>query len=102
MLVQEYDGFTVNVPELKLLRQYQSDALYWISRFNNILKNAHEREDQENVFDELICLEKDGSLLKVQGLHHAYSHAFYFNHIKHVAVMYFFKIYFHFVCFFRM
>ncbi|XP_042755889.1 lysine-specific demethylase JMJ17 isoform X2 [Lactuca sativa] len=66
VLVQEYDGFTVNVPELKLLRQYQSDALYWISRFNNILKNAHEREDQENVFDELICLEKDGSLLKVQ------------------------------------
>ncbi|CAH1430281.1 unnamed protein product [Lactuca virosa] len=46
--------------------KYQSDALYWISRFNNILKNIHEREDQENVFDELICLEKDGSLLKVQ------------------------------------
>ncbi|KAI3710834.1 hypothetical protein L2E82_40628 [Cichorium intybus] len=66
VLVQEYDGFTVNVPELKLLRQYQSDAFCWISRFNKILKNVHEREDQENVVDELICLEKDGSLLKVQ------------------------------------
>ncbi|KAJ9550078.1 hypothetical protein OSB04_022621 [Centaurea solstitialis] len=65
-LVQEYDGFTVNVPELKLLRQYQSDAFCWISRYNNIVKNIHEREDQENVVDELICLEKDGSLLKVQ------------------------------------
>nr|GFC23781.1 lysine-specific demethylase 5D isoform X1 [Tanacetum cinerariifolium] len=36
------------------------------SRFNEIVKNAHDREDQENVVNELICLEKDGSLLKVQ------------------------------------
>ncbi|KAL6495161.1 hypothetical protein OROGR_030587 [Orobanche gracilis] len=28
------DGFTVNVPELKLLKQYQNDVS-WISRFNN-------------------------------------------------------------------
>lgn len=66
VLVQEYDGFTVDVPELKLLRQYQSDAFDWISRFNNLVKDVHEREDQKNVVDELICLEKDGSLLKVQ------------------------------------
>lgn len=71
VLIQEYDSFTVNVPELKLLKQYQSDAFDWLSHFNNILKDAHEREDQENVVNELICLERDGSLLKVQGLHHA-------------------------------
>ncbi|GJT51304.1 lysine-specific demethylase 5D [Tanacetum coccineum] len=66
VLVQEYDGFAVNVPELKLLRQFQSDAFDWLSRFNEIVKNAHDREDQENVVNELVCLEKDGSLLKVQ------------------------------------
>ncbi|KAJ0811132.1 putative transcription factor & chromatin remodeling JmjC-ARID family [Helianthus annuus] len=66
VLIQEYDGFTVNVPELKLLKRYLSDAFDWISHFNNILKDVHEREDQENVVNELICLEKDGSLLKVQ------------------------------------
>ncbi|KAI3713400.1 hypothetical protein L1987_71977 [Smallanthus sonchifolius] len=66
VLIQEYDGFTVNVPELKLLKQYQSDTFDWISHFNNILKDVHEREDQENVVNELTCLEKDGSLLKVQ------------------------------------
>lgn len=80
VLIQEYDGFTVNVPELKLLRQYQSDALDWISRFNKIVNSIYEREDQENAVNELICLEKDGSLLKVQGLPHAYSHVFHFNH----------------------
>ncbi|KVH95386.1 ARID/BRIGHT DNA-binding domain-containing protein [Cynara cardunculus var. scolymus] len=66
VLIQEYDGFTVDVPELTLLRQYQHDAFDWISRYNDVVKNIHEREDQENVVDELICLEKDGSLLKVQ------------------------------------
>lgn len=65
VLIQEYDGFTVNLPELKLLRQYQKDAFHWISRFNKIVKNINEREDPESVVDELICLEKDGSLLKV-------------------------------------
>nr|GFA86697.1 lysine-specific demethylase 5B [Tanacetum cinerariifolium] len=49
VLVQEYDGFAVNVPELKLLRQFQSDAFDWLSRFNEIVKNAHDREDQENM-----------------------------------------------------
>lgn len=88
VLIQEYDGFTVNVPELKLLRQYQKDAFHWISRFNKIVKNNNEREDPESVVDELICLEKDGSLLKVQGLHLAYSHVFHMNHITVIAVMF--------------
>ncbi|GJW80684.1 lysine-specific demethylase 5D isoform X1 [Tanacetum coccineum] len=46
--------------------QFQSDAFDWLSRFNEIVKNAHDREDQENVVNELVFLEKDGSLLKVQ------------------------------------
>ncbi|KAL8200906.1 hypothetical protein R6Q57_012245 [Mikania cordata] len=66
MLIQEYDSFTVNIHELKLLKQYQNDAFDWITHFNNILKDVHEREDQENVVNELICLKKAGSQLKVQ------------------------------------
>ncbi|XP_071692833.1 lysine-specific demethylase JMJ17 [Rutidosis leptorrhynchoides] len=66
VLIQEYDGFTVNVPELKLLRQYQRDASDWISCFNNIVNDVHEREDPDSVIDELRSLERNGSLLKVQ------------------------------------
>lgn len=67
LLLQELDKFTVNVPELKLLRQYHADAALWISRFNDILVNIHEREDQHNVVDELNCLLKDGASLRIQG-----------------------------------
>lgn len=66
-LLQELDNFTVNVPELKLLRQYHADATLWISRFNDILVNIHAREDQHNVVDELNCLLKDGASLRIQG-----------------------------------
>lgn len=62
------DGFTVNVPELKLLRQYQNDAVSWISRFNNAVQNSHQCNDQEDVVNELTCIIKDGALLKIQGL----------------------------------
>ncbi|XP_021895289.1 lysine-specific demethylase 5D-like [Carica papaya] len=65
LLLLELDGFTVNIPELKLLKQYHNDTLSWISRFNNILVNVHEREDQENVVDELSCLIKDGTSLRI-------------------------------------
>ncbi|XP_024995655.1 uncharacterized protein LOC112528803 isoform X4 [Cynara cardunculus var. scolymus] len=88
VLIQEYDGFTVDVPELTLLRQYQHDAFDWISRYNDVVKNIHEREDQENVVDELICLEKDGSLLKVQCLLYSYSPIFHFNHITDITVVF--------------
>ena len=59
----------MNVPELKLLRQYHGDTISWISRFNQILVNIHEREDQETFVDELKCLQRDGLLLRVQGWH---------------------------------
>ncbi|KAM7531266.1 hypothetical protein LguiB_034676 [Lonicera macranthoides] len=66
VLLLELDGFTVNIPELRLLRQYQSDALSWVSRFNGVVKNIHEWEDQESVVDELTSIKKDGALLKIQ------------------------------------
>ncbi|KAK3034555.1 hypothetical protein RJ639_033801 [Escallonia herrerae] len=62
----EMSGFTVNIPELELLRQYRNDAVSWFSRFNDVVKNIHEREDQESVVEELTCLKRDGALLKVQ------------------------------------
>ncbi|KAK3012539.1 hypothetical protein RJ639_009330 [Escallonia herrerae] len=62
----EMSGFTVNIPELELLRRYRNDAVAWFSRFKDVVKNIHEREDQEFVVEELTCLERDGALLKVQ------------------------------------
>ena len=68
VFLQEMDNFTVNVPELKLLRQYHADAVLWISRFKNILLNICEREDQHNVVAELESILKDGESLRIQGL----------------------------------
>ncbi|KAH7550304.1 hypothetical protein JRO89_XS13G0168000 [Xanthoceras sorbifolium] len=65
-ILQELDGCTVNVPELMLLKQFHGDAISWISRFNNIMVNIHERRDQRNVIDELDCILKDGALLRIQ------------------------------------
>ena len=68
VFLQEMDNFIVNVPELKLLRQYHADAVLWISRFKNILLNICEREDQHNVVAELESILKDGESLRIQGL----------------------------------
>lgn len=73
MLISEYDGFTVSIPELKILRGYCRDAVSWISRVNQVLVDIHCREDQENVVDELTSILRDGKLLKVQGMATAYS-----------------------------
>lgn len=67
MLLQELDAFTVNMPELELLKQYHNDAISWIARFNDILVNIHDRKDQHNVIDELNCILKDGASLRIQG-----------------------------------
>lgn len=66
VLLQELESITVNIPELKLLRQYHGDAVSWISHFNDVHVNIHEREDQENVVDELQCILKQGLLLRIQ------------------------------------
>ncbi|KAL1556835.1 lysine-specific demethylase rbr-2-like isoform X1 [Salvia divinorum] len=62
----EWDDFTVNVPELELLRNYYSDTISWMSRFDHVLMNVQEREDQRNLVDELACIQKDGLLLKIR------------------------------------
>ncbi|XP_042483738.1 uncharacterized protein LOC122064092 isoform X4 [Macadamia integrifolia] len=62
----ESDGFSISIPELKLLRQYHCDAVSWISRFHDVLVNIQEREDQRNVIEELTCILKAGKSLKVQ------------------------------------
>ncbi|KAL5552082.1 hypothetical protein UlMin_002258 [Ulmus minor] len=62
----EMDCCTVNVSELKSLRQYYADAVSWLSRFNHILHNISEREDQHNVVAELTCILRDGASLRVQ------------------------------------
>lgn len=68
VLLQELDNFTVNVPELMLLKQCHIDAVSWIARCNELLVNVHERKDQDNVVNELNCLLKDGAALRIQGL----------------------------------
>lgn len=67
VLLQELDGFTVNIPELKLLSQYHTDAVSWISRFDAVLVSSHEREDQNNAVDELMLILKDGASLRIKG-----------------------------------
>ncbi|KAM3396817.1 lysine-specific demethylase 5A [Capsicum galapagoense] len=65
-LLNRWDGFAVNIPELELLRQYHKDTVSWIARVNNILLGISEREDQETVVHELTCIQKDASLLRVK------------------------------------
>ncbi|CAN1778041.1 Lysine-specific demethylase JMJ17 [Linum perenne] len=65
VLIQEFGNFVVNVPELVLLKQYHAEAVSWISRRDDVLMNAHEREDQNKVIEELNCLVKDGAALRI-------------------------------------
>ncbi|XP_073316103.1 lysine-specific demethylase JMJ17 [Primulina huaijiensis] len=64
--LSEFEDFTVNIPELNLLRKYYDDITSWKCRVNIVLMNIQEREDQENVVDELIILQRDASLLQIQ------------------------------------
>lgn len=57
----------MNVPELKLLRHYHSDAVSWVSRFNDVLGRVHRQEHQHNAVDELTCILEEGLSLKIQG-----------------------------------
>lgn len=66
-LLLEWDTFSVNVPELKLLRQYHTDVVSWNARLKAVLTKIHEREDQDTVVDELEHILKDGASLKIQG-----------------------------------
>eukprot|EP00258_Populus_trichocarpa_P036652 XP_024452671.1 lysine-specific demethylase 5B isoform X1 [Populus trichocarpa] len=66
VLLQEFKNFTVNIPELMLLKQCHINAVSWISRCNDVLVNLHEREDQDKVVNELNCLLKDAASLRIQ------------------------------------
>lgn len=67
MVLSEWEDFIVNIPELELLRKYYSDTISWISRVHLVLMNIQDREDQDNVVDELMCLQQEGLLLQIQG-----------------------------------
>lgn len=90
------DSFTVNVPELKLLREYHADTVCWMSRFNDILLNISEREDQHNAVTELTCILKDGASLKIQGLGMCFLFFFFVFCFYFLSLFYFinFKFYF--------
>ncbi|KAL3833496.1 hypothetical protein ACJIZ3_008232 [Penstemon smallii] len=66
VFLSEWENFTVAIPELQLLRKYYNDTLSWLARVNLVLVNVHEREDQENVVDELTCIQRDGLLLQIR------------------------------------
>ncbi|XP_027080412.2 lysine-specific demethylase JMJ17-like [Coffea arabica] len=66
LLIEGYDDFTFDIPELTLLRCYHHDAMSWKSRANQVLANIDCREDQENVVDELTSIQRDGVSLKVR------------------------------------
>ncbi|CAJ2650651.1 unnamed protein product [Trifolium pratense] len=66
LLLKEWDSFTVDVPELRLLRNYHSDAASWVSHFNDVLERVHRQEDQHNAFDELKSILAEGLSLKIQ------------------------------------
>lgn len=72
VLLLEWDSFTVEIPELKLLRQYHTDAVSWDARLKAVLMKVPEREDQQNVVDELEHILKDGAILNIQGLGNAF------------------------------
>ncbi|XP_065858280.1 lysine-specific demethylase JMJ17 isoform X2 [Euphorbia lathyris] len=65
-LLQKWNKFKVNVPELMLIKEYHLDTISWIGNCNDLLVDIHEREDQEIVVNQLQCLLKDGSNLRIQ------------------------------------
>ena len=63
---QERESFSVNIPELRLLKQYQIDVSLWITRFNDTMTNVHQREDQQNAINDLNRILENGQSLKIQ------------------------------------
>ncbi|KAI4315412.1 hypothetical protein L6164_028225 [Bauhinia variegata] len=66
VVLKEWDSFTVDIPELRLLRQYYADAISWVSHFNGVLGTVHERENLDNAVDILKQILEDGLSLKFQ------------------------------------
>ncbi|KAK1289188.1 putative lysine-specific demethylase JMJ14 [Acorus calamus] len=66
VFLQDVDNLTFSIPELKLLRQYHCDALSWSARVHDVIISINDREDHENIVQELTCLFKEGESLRVQ------------------------------------
>ncbi|KAL1192038.1 Lysine-specific demethylase JMJ17 [Cardamine amara subsp. amara] len=69
-LVHEFDSFTINIPELNILRQYHVKTLSWMSRFNDVMVDGREGKDQRKLINDLSSLLQDGASLgfQVEGL----------------------------------
>ncbi|KAK1265891.1 putative lysine-specific demethylase JMJ14 [Acorus gramineus] len=67
VFLQDVDNLTFSIPELKLLRQYHCDALSWSARVHDVIISINDREDHENIVQELTCLFREGESLRVQG-----------------------------------
>ncbi|XP_010418373.1 PREDICTED: lysine-specific demethylase 5A-like isoform X1 [Camelina sativa] len=65
-VLHEFDSFSVNIPELNILRQCRVDTLSWISRYNDVMADVREGKDQRELIRDLSSLLKDGSSLGVQ------------------------------------
>ncbi|KAI4303519.1 hypothetical protein MLD38_039134 [Melastoma candidum] len=65
--LQQMDGFTVDVPELKLLKQYRLQTISWISRYKSIWSHIYERDNYHILADELSTLLEDGMSLEIEG-----------------------------------
>jgi histone demethylase JARID1 len=65
-LLHEFDSFSINVPELNILRQYHVDTLSWISRFNDVMVDVREGKDQRKLISDLSSLLRDGASLGIQ------------------------------------
>ncbi|XP_027329808.1 lysine-specific demethylase 5B isoform X2 [Abrus precatorius] len=66
LLLKEWENFTVDVPELKLLRQYHLDAVSWVSHTTDVLGRVHILEDQHNAAVQLKSIFEEGLSLKIQ------------------------------------
>lgn len=75
-LLHEFDSFSINIPELNILRQYHVDTLSWISRFNDIMVEVREGKDQRKLISALSSLIHDGASLGIQGFTFILRHSF--------------------------
>ncbi|KAF8116143.1 hypothetical protein N665_0020s0007 [Sinapis alba] len=66
-LLHEFDGFfSINIPELDILRQYHVAALSWMSRFSDTMVDVCEGKDQRKLISDLSSLLHDGASLGIQ------------------------------------
>ncbi|ESQ29025.1 hypothetical protein EUTSA_v10023217mg [Eutrema salsugineum] len=65
-LLHEFDSFSINIPELNILRQYHVDTLSWMSRFNDTMVDVREGKDQRKLISDLSSLLQDGASLGIQ------------------------------------